>query len=31
MTERQYTVNVECSVQYSLLLLYVMVVMSYCV
>jgi hypothetical protein len=29
--ERKYTVNVQCSVQYTLLLLYLMLVMSYCV
>ena len=29
-TERKYTVNVQCSVQYSLLLLYLMMVMSNC-
>ena len=28
--ERKYTVNVQCSVQYALLLLYFMLVMSYC-
>jgi hypothetical protein len=28
--ERKYTVNVQCSVQYTLLLLYLMSVMSYC-
>jgi len=28
--ERKYTVNVQCSVQYTLLLLYLMLVMSYC-
>ena len=28
--ERNYTVNVQCSVQYTLLLLCLMVVMSYC-
>ena len=27
--ERKYTVNVQCSVQYTLLLLYLMLVMSY--
>jgi len=27
--ERNYTVNVQCSVQYTLLLLYLMLVMSY--
>ena len=29
-TERKYTVTVQCSVQYALLLLYLMLVMSYC-
>ena len=29
-TERKYTANVQCSVQYTLLLLYLMLVMSYC-
>jgi len=29
--ERNYTVNVQCRVQYTLLLLYLMLVMSYCV
>ena len=29
--ERKYTVNVHCSVQYTLLLLYSMLVVSYCV
>jgi hypothetical protein len=28
--ERKYTVSVQCSVQYTLLLLYLMLVMSYC-
>jgi len=28
--ERKYTVNVQCSVQYILLLVYLMLVMSYC-
>ena len=28
--ERKYTVNVQCSVQYTLLLFYFMLVMSYC-
>jgi len=28
--ERKYTVNVQCSVQYALLLLYLMLIMSYC-
>jgi hypothetical protein len=28
--EGKYTVNVQCSVQYTLLLLYLMLVMSYC-
>ena len=28
--ERKYTVNVQCSVQYTLLLLYLMLLMSYC-
>ena len=28
--ERKYTVNVQCSVQYTLLLLYCMLVMPYC-
>jgi len=28
--ERKYTVNVQCSVHYTLLLLYLMLVMSYC-
>jgi hypothetical protein len=28
--ESKYTVNVQCSVQYTLLLLYLMLVMSYC-
>jgi len=27
--ERKYTVNVQCSVQYALLLLYLMMIMSY--
>jgi hypothetical protein len=29
--ERKYTVNVQCSVQYTVVLLYLMLVMSYCV
>jgi len=29
--ERKYTVNVQCSVQYTLLLFYLMLVMPYCV
>jgi len=29
--EREYTVNVQCSVEYTILLLYLMLVMSYCV
>jgi len=29
--ERKYTVIVQCSVQYTLLILYLMLVMSYCV
>jgi hypothetical protein len=28
--EREYTVNVQCSVQYTLLLFYLILVMSYC-
>jgi hypothetical protein len=28
--EREYTVNIQCSVQYTLLLLYLMLVMAYC-
>jgi hypothetical protein len=28
--KRKYTVNVQCSVQYTLLLLYLMLVISYC-
>jgi hypothetical protein len=28
--DRKYTVNVQCSLQYTLLLLYLMLVMSYC-
>jgi len=28
--ERKYTANVQCSIQYTLLLLYLMLVMSYC-
>ena len=30
MTDRKYTVNVQCSVQYTLLLLYLMLVISSC-
>jgi len=29
-TERKYTVNVHCSVQYTILLLHLILVMSYC-
>jgi len=29
--DRKYTANVQCSVQYTLLLLYLMMIMSYCV
>jgi hypothetical protein len=28
--ERKYTINVQCSVQYTLLLIYLMLAMSYC-
>jgi len=28
--ERKYTANVQCSVQYTLLLFYLMLIMSYC-
>ena len=28
--ERKYTVNMQCSVQYTLILLYLMLLMSYC-